>query len=86
MAGLPADTLAPIVAAAQSAATEHDWAIAVLARLAGRLGDRTALDEVIAIWERIGACFERACTLHLSPVRRAEAIDEFAALAVPPPA
>jgi predicted ATPase/DNA-binding CsgD family transcriptional regulator len=86
VAGPCTDDVARIVATARAASAENDWATACLARIDGRLGDRTALDTAIAIWERIGARFERACTLHLVPARRAEAMEEFAALAVPPPA
>ena len=54
------------------------WAAACLARARGRLhGDRDALAESVTGWERIGARFERACTLLLLADRAAEAIDLF---------
>jgi len=71
---------------ARAAAAENDWAAACLARLAGRAGDRDALEAAVAAWERLDARLERACTLHLIPERRAEAAEEFASLGVLPPA
>lgn len=54
--------------AAQPAADENDWAAACLARVRGRLtGDPAAFADAVAGFERIGAQFERACTLLLMP-------------------
>ncbi|MEU4822406.1 LuxR C-terminal-related transcriptional regulator [Actinomadura sp. NPDC023710] len=48
---------------AERIAGENDWAAACAARARGRLtGDRAAIRESIAIWDRIGARFELACT------------------------
>ena len=56
--------------AAQPAADENDWAAACLARVLGRLtGDPAAFGEAVAGFERIGAQFERACTLLHMPGR-----------------
>src|SRR5262249_37579931 len=87
-AGLPAAVTGELIEAARavSAAAEHGWAKACLARLDGRRGDPSALEASAREWQRIGARFELACTLHLIPERRDEAAAEFAALAVPPPA
>lgn len=64
VAGLP--DAADRLAAAARAAAENDWAAAALARATGRLrGDRTALVEAAAGWERIGARFEHTATLAL---------------------
>ncbi len=61
------------LAAAAPVAAENFWAAACLARAQGRLqADRTALAESVAGWERIGARFERACTLLLLPELAAE--------------
>jgi hypothetical protein len=54
--------------AAQPAADENDWAAACLARVRGRLtGDPAAFAAAVDGFERIGAEFERACTLLLTP-------------------
>ncbi|MET8981188.1 hypothetical protein ABZX85_36895 [Streptomyces sp. NPDC004539] len=75
------------LAAASAAGAENAWAAACLARAAGRLhGDRDALRESLAGWERIDAAFERACTLALLPDRAAEGHAELAALGCRPPA
>ena len=64
VAGLP--DAADRLAAAERAAAENDWAAAALARAAARLhGDRSALIDAAAGWERIGARFEHAATLAL---------------------
>jgi hypothetical protein len=64
LAGLP--SAAGLLAAAAPLASQSTWAAACLARAAGRLhGDRAALHDSVARWERIGARFERACTLLL---------------------
>jgi hypothetical protein len=71
MAGLP--DAADRLAAARPSATQNAWAAACLARARGRLeGDPAALAEAVAGWERIGARFERACTLLLIPERAEE--------------
>ncbi|GAA3447373.1 ATP-binding protein [Planomonospora venezuelensis] len=73
------------LAAVIPAAEENDWAAACLARARGRLhGDAAALEESVDGWERIGARFERACTLALLPGREAEGRAELAALGIPP--
>jgi len=84
-AGRSGDIDFPLIDAARTAARENDWAIACLARIEGRRGDPAALDTAVELWERIGARFERACTLHLIPDRRAEALAEFAVMGVDPP-
>ncbi len=71
---------------AAPAGAENYWAAACLARAAGRLhGDQAELERSIAGWERIGARFERACTLLLLPDRAAEGLAELAALGCRPP-
>jgi predicted ATPase/DNA-binding CsgD family transcriptional regulator len=75
------------LAAAAPAARENLWAAACLARATGRLhGDRAALQESLAGWQRIGSRFEQACTLLLMPGRAAEGQAELDALGCPPPA
>ena len=75
------------LAAAAPVAAENFWAAACLARARGRLqADRAALAESVAGWERIGARFERACTLLLLPELAAEGRAELTALGCPPPA
>jgi hypothetical protein len=72
--------------AAAPAGEESAWAEACLARAAGRLhGDRDALCAAVAGWERIGARFERACTLLLLPERAGEGRAELAELGCPAP-
>jgi hypothetical protein len=44
------------------------------------------LAAAVTAWERVGARYERACTLALIPSRRAEAAAELAELGVPMPA
>jgi predicted ATPase/DNA-binding CsgD family transcriptional regulator len=79
IAGLP--SAEGRLTAAQPAGRENDWAAACLARARGRLhGDRGALAESVTGWERIGARFERACTLLLLADRAAEGRTELAAL------
>jgi hypothetical protein len=62
-------------------ATEHRWAAACLARVRGRItGDRGTLEDALAQWTRLGARFERACTLLLLPDREPEGRAELTAL------
>ncbi len=85
VAGLP--DAASRLAAAAPAGEENYWAAACLARATGRLhGDRGALEESLAGWERIEARFERACTLLLLADRAQEGQAELRALGCPPPA
>ena len=73
------------LAAAGPVGQENLWAAACLARARGQLlADRAALAESVAGWERIGARFERACTL-LLPDRAAEGRAELTALGCPRP-
>jgi predicted ATPase/DNA-binding CsgD family transcriptional regulator len=84
MADLPDATRR--LAAAAPAAQENLWSAACLARANGRLhDDRTALEESLAGWQRIGSRFEHACTLLLMPDRAAQGQAELAALGCPPP-
>ncbi|MGN9780753.1 ATP-binding protein [Nonomuraea sp. ZG12] len=69
---------------AASTGERNDWAAACLARATWRLhGDPDALAASVEGWERIGARFERACTLMLLPDRAAEGRAELTALGVP---
>jgi hypothetical protein len=79
VAGLPdADSR---LAAAAPAGKENYWAEACLARATGRLtGNRAALERSLASWERIGASFERACTLLLLDGRADEGRAQLRAL------
>ncbi|MEW9531777.1 LuxR C-terminal-related transcriptional regulator [Microbispora sp. NPDC049125] len=82
LAGLP--DAAERLSAATAATTENYWATACIARAGGRLhDDQDALIESVDGWERIGARFERACTLLLIPHRAAEGRAELAAMGVP---
>jgi hypothetical protein len=84
VAGLPdaADRLARTAPLAD----EHQWAAAGLARAEGRLGRHAGpIARALARWERLGARFERACTLLLLPGREAEGRAELADLGCPPP-
>ncbi|MCU4749720.1 MULTISPECIES: ATP-binding protein [unclassified Streptomyces] len=84
VAGLP-DARRRLAAAAPAGA-ENAWAAACLARAAGRLdGDPDALHASLAGWERIGATFERACTLTLLPDREAEGITQLTSVGCRPP-
>ncbi|MGW0068095.1 ATP-binding protein [Streptosporangium sandarakinum] len=84
-AGLP--DAAERLASASAVAGENDWAAACVARAEGRRsGDVAALAASVAGWERVGARFERACTLLLLPDRAAEGRAELAALGCPAPA
>jgi predicted ATPase/DNA-binding CsgD family transcriptional regulator len=84
IAGLPDAT--QLLAAAAPAAQENLWAAACLARATGRLhGDRAALQESLAGWQRIGSRFERACTLLLLPDLAAQGRAELDELDCPPP-
>ncbi|MFF4616205.1 LuxR C-terminal-related transcriptional regulator [Nonomuraea jabiensis] len=79
-AGLP-DAAVRLAAALSDTAAENDWAAACLARAAGRLHhDPDELSAAAEAWERIGARYERACTLLLIPARQDEARKELAAL------
>jgi predicted ATPase/DNA-binding XRE family transcriptional regulator len=85
VAGLP--DAASRLDAAGPAGEENYWAAACLARARGRLhGDREYLEQSLAGWERIGAAFERACTLLLLPDRAAEGLTALAGLRCRPPA
>jgi predicted ATPase/DNA-binding CsgD family transcriptional regulator len=69
------------LAAAAPAGKENYWAEACLARATGRLtGNRAALERSLASWERIGASFERACTLLLLDDRADEGRAQLRAL------
>lgn len=83
VAGLPdADRR---VAAAQPAGEQNPWAAACLARVRGRMsGDPAELAGSVAGWERLGARFERACTLLLIDDRADEGRAELAALGCRP--
>lgn len=71
--------------AAAPLAEENLWAKACLARAIGRRdGDADALRESVAGWERIGARFERACTLQL--LGNPEGARELTAMGCAPPA
>src|SRR5262249_10802150 len=71
------------LAAAAPAAQENAWAAACLDRTAGRLcDDPSTLASAIKGWERIGARFERACTLLLLPERASEGHAELKRLGV----
>jgi len=84
IAALPDATL--WLAAAAPTARENLWAAACLARASGRLhGDRAALEESLAGWQRIGSRFELACTLLLIPGLAAQGHAELEALGCPPP-
>jgi len=73
------------LAVAAPAGAENPWAAACLARAHGRRSaDRDALRESVAGWERIGARFERACTLLLLPDRAADGYAELVALGCVP--
>ncbi|MBB4778604.1 ATP-binding protein [Actinomadura livida] len=81
-AGLPDG--AERLAAARDAAAESDWAAACLTRAAGRLhGDPGELSAAAEAWERIGARYERACTLLLIPGRLDEGRKELADMHAP---
>jgi predicted ATPase/DNA-binding CsgD family transcriptional regulator len=74
------------LAAARPAGEQNLWAAACLARARGRRGDAAALAEAVAGWERIGARFERACTLLLMAGRADEGHTEIAAMGATLPA
>ncbi|MGN9787724.1 ATP-binding protein [Nonomuraea sp. ZG12] len=79
-AGLP-DATVRLAAALSDTTAENDWAAACLTRAAGRLHrDPDELSAAVEAWERIGARYERACTLLLIPAREDEAREELAAL------
>ncbi len=85
VAGLP--DAGDRLAAAAPAGAECAWAAACLLRARGRLDeDGHALRESLAGWDRIGARFERACTMLLLPDRAAEGLAELASLGCRPPA
>jgi predicted ATPase/DNA-binding CsgD family transcriptional regulator len=84
VAGLP-DAAARLISL-EPLAAEHQWAAACLARARGRLApDSDAIAEALAGWERLGARFERACTLLLLPGREPEGHAELRALGCRPP-
>jgi hypothetical protein len=73
------------LAAAEPPARQNRWAAACLARAEGRhRRDPDRLRESVALWERIGARYERACTLLLLDDRAEEGAAELAALGVTP--
>jgi predicted ATPase len=87
VAGLP--DAGDRLAAAAPAGEESAWAAACLLRAGGRLrGDRDALRRSAGEWGRIGARFERACTLALLPEgeEEEEALRELRALGCREPA
>jgi predicted ATPase/DNA-binding CsgD family transcriptional regulator len=72
-----------LLAAASSVGAENDWAAACLTRAAARFtGDKDALESAADTFERIGARFERACTLALLPERANEGRAELTELNV----
>jgi hypothetical protein len=73
------------LATAAPAGTESLWAQACLDRAWGRLDDPARLERSVAGWERIGARFERACTLLLLPHRAGEGRAVLGALGCPLP-
>jgi predicted ATPase/DNA-binding CsgD family transcriptional regulator len=84
-AGLP-DAAVRLATALSDTAAENDWAAACLTRAAGRLHhDPDELSAAVEAWERIGARYERACTLLLIPAREDEARKELAALSAGSP-
>jgi hypothetical protein len=75
------------LAAAEPYGAENDWAAACLARTVGRLtGDAASIAAAVSGFERIGARFERACTLLLLPDRADEGRAELDRLGCPVPA
>ena len=83
-AGLP--DAAARLAAAEPAAQENRWAAACVARARARLtGDTADLAAAVTAWERVGARYERACTLALIPSRVDEARAELDDLAISMP-
>ena len=72
-------------AAAAPLSKESVWAAACLDRVNGRLGDHAALERSVAGWERLGARFERACTLLLIPGRADEGVAELSELGAAKP-
>jgi len=75
------------LAAAERFAAENDFVAAHTTRVAGLLsGDPAVLRRSVRMWERIGARFERACTLICIRDRESEGLRELAALGCPPPA
>jgi tetratricopeptide (TPR) repeat protein len=78
---------ADLLAAAEPAGQENDWAAACLGRAKGRLtGDQAALEQSVAGWEHIGAEFERACTLLLIDGRADEGLAKLHSLGCRAPA
>jgi len=75
------------LAAAVPLGAENDFVAAQLRRAAGRLhADDAELLAAAQQFDRIGARFERACTLYLLGERRREAVAELSAVGCPPPA
>ncbi|HZX05749.1 ATP-binding protein [Kribbella sp.] len=82
VAGLP--DAPDLLAAAVPDAVENEWAAACLTRATARsTGDRDALLEAAAAFDRIDAQFERAATLALHPDHTTEARAELTALRIP---
>jgi hypothetical protein len=78
--GLP--DAAERLAAAADLAADNDWTAACLTRAEARMtGDARTLSAAVQGFERVGARFERACTLLLSG--DPAAISELEALRVP---
>ncbi|HZC73709.1 MAG TPA: LuxR C-terminal-related transcriptional regulator [Jatrophihabitans sp.] len=76
-----------LLCAAHGAAEENDWAAACLKRVRGRLTDDQAdFAEAVLGFERIGAQFERACTLMHIPERAKQGRAELKRLGCAPPA
>jgi len=72
--------------AAAALAEQNDWAAACLLRARGRLNsDRADLERAVLSWEKIGAQYERACTLLLIDDRAADGRAELVALGCPVP-
>ena len=84
VAGLP--DAAHRLAVAAPAGAESAWAAACLRRAEGRMrDDPAALRESVERWGRIGARFERACTMLLLPDQAAGGLAELRALGCAPP-
>jgi len=74
------------LAAAEPYGKENDWAAACLARAIGRLdGAEASFEAAVSGFERIGAEFERACTLLLLPGRADDGRVELTRLGCPLP-
>lgn len=74
------------LAAAEPYGAENEWAAACLSRTVGRLtGEAAPIEAAASGFERIGARFERACTLLLLPGRADEGRAELERLGCPMP-